>query len=143
MENIYLIRDYSKNQRNKGGHLLGLSDTTVLAIYCDILKVSISRCFVINYRDTIPVHYCHYRFLQLNSATLQLNSSRLQLSSSLLQLNSSRLQLNSSRLQLNSSVLQLNSSRLQLNSSLLQLNSSLLQLNSSITRMAAGANMKT
>ena len=38
---------------------LGLSDTTVLAIYRDILKVSISRYFVINYRDTTPVHYCH------------------------------------------------------------------------------------
>ena len=38
---------------------LGLSDTTVLAIYRDILKVSISRYFVINYRDTMPVHYCH------------------------------------------------------------------------------------
>ena len=37
-------------------HQLGLSDTTVLAIYRDILKVSISRCFV---RDTMPVHYCH------------------------------------------------------------------------------------
>ena len=36
-----------------------LSDTTVLAIYRDILKVSISRYFVINYRDTMPVHYCH------------------------------------------------------------------------------------
>ena len=39
--------------------VLGLSDTTVLAIYRDILKVSISRYFVINYRDTMPVHYCH------------------------------------------------------------------------------------
>ena len=39
--------------------ILELSDTTVLAIYCDILKVSISRYFVINYRDTMPVHYCH------------------------------------------------------------------------------------
>ena len=38
---------------------LGLSDTTVLAIYRDILKVSISQYFVINYRDTMPVHYCH------------------------------------------------------------------------------------
>ena len=38
---------------------LGLSDTTVLAIYRDILKISISRYFVINYRDTMPVHYCH------------------------------------------------------------------------------------
>ena len=38
---------------------VGLSDTTVLAIYRDILKVSISRYFVINYRDTMPVHYCH------------------------------------------------------------------------------------
>ena len=38
---------------------LGLSDTTVLVIYRDILKVSISRYFVINYRDTMPVHYCH------------------------------------------------------------------------------------
>ena len=33
---------------------VGLSDTTVLAIYRDILKVSISRYFVINYRDTMP-----------------------------------------------------------------------------------------
>ena len=40
-------------------NLLGLSDTTVLTIYCDILTVSISRYFVINYRDTRPVHYCH------------------------------------------------------------------------------------
>ena len=39
--------------------VLGLSDTTVLAIYRDILKVSILRYFVINYRDTMPVHYCH------------------------------------------------------------------------------------
>ena len=39
-------------------HTLGLSDTTVLAIYHDILKESISRYFVINYRDTMPVHYC-------------------------------------------------------------------------------------
>ena len=38
---------------------LGLSDTTVLAIYRDILKVLISRYFVINYRDTMPVHCCH------------------------------------------------------------------------------------
>ena len=38
---------------------LGLSDTTVLAIYRDILKISISRYFVINYRDTMPVHYYH------------------------------------------------------------------------------------
>ena len=43
----------------KGKLKVGLSDTTVLAIYCDSLKVSISRYFVINYRDTIPVHYCH------------------------------------------------------------------------------------
>ena len=34
---------------------LGLSDTTVLVIYRDILKLSISRYFVINYRDTMPV----------------------------------------------------------------------------------------
>ena len=40
-------------------YVLGLSDTTLLAIYRDILKVSISRYFVINYRDTMPVHYCH------------------------------------------------------------------------------------
>ena len=40
---------------------LGLSDTTVLAIYRDILKVSISRYLVINYRDTMPVHYCHLK----------------------------------------------------------------------------------
>ena len=40
-------------------YVLGLSDTTVLAIYRDILKVSISRYFVINYRDTMPIHYCH------------------------------------------------------------------------------------
>ena len=46
------------------GHtVLGLSDTTVLAIYRDILKVPISRYFVINYRDTMPVHYCHYKFI--------------------------------------------------------------------------------
>ena len=32
---------------------LRLNDTTVLAIYRDILKVSISRYFVINYRDTM------------------------------------------------------------------------------------------
>ena len=38
---------------------LGLSDTTVLAIYRDILKISISRYFVINYCDTMHVHYCH------------------------------------------------------------------------------------
>ena len=38
---------------------LELSDTIVLAIYRDILKVSISRYFVINYHDTMPVHYCH------------------------------------------------------------------------------------
>jgi len=38
---------------------LGLSDIIVLAIYRDILKVLISRYFLINYRDTIPVHYCH------------------------------------------------------------------------------------
>ena len=39
--------------------VLGLSDTTVLSIYRDILKVSILRYFVINYRDTMPVHYYH------------------------------------------------------------------------------------
>ena len=42
-----------------GWYVLGLSDTTVLAIYRDIFKVSISQYFVINYRDTMPVHYCH------------------------------------------------------------------------------------
>ena len=40
-------------------YTVGLSDTTVLAIYRNILKVSISRFFVINYRDTMPVHNCH------------------------------------------------------------------------------------
>ena len=40
-------------------YMLGLSDTTVLAIYRDILKVSISQYFVINYHDTMPVHYRH------------------------------------------------------------------------------------
>ena len=39
--------------------ILGLSDTTALAIYRDILKVLISRYFVINYRDTMPVHFRH------------------------------------------------------------------------------------
>jgi len=39
--------------------MLGLSDIIVLAIYYDILKVSISQYFHINYRDTIPVHYFH------------------------------------------------------------------------------------
>ena len=39
--------------------VLGLGNITILAIYRDILKVSISRYFVINYRDTMPVHYCH------------------------------------------------------------------------------------
>ena len=38
---------------------LGLSDIIVLAIYHDILKVLISQYFVINYCDTMPVHYCH------------------------------------------------------------------------------------
>ena len=38
---------------------VGLSNIIVLAIYRDILKVSISQYFLINYHDTIPVHYCH------------------------------------------------------------------------------------
>ena len=49
----------TSSQTTKYTSGLGLSDTTVLAIYRDILKVSISRYFVINYRDTMPVHYCH------------------------------------------------------------------------------------
>ena len=40
-------------------YVLGLSDTTVLTIYRNILKVLILQYFVINYRDTMPVHYCH------------------------------------------------------------------------------------
>ena len=39
--------------------VLGLSDIIVLTIYHDILKVLISRYFVINHCDTMPVHYCH------------------------------------------------------------------------------------
>ena len=38
--------------------IVGLSDTTVLAIYRDILKVSISRYLVINYRDN-KIHYLY------------------------------------------------------------------------------------
>ena len=38
---------------------VGLSDIVVLATYRDILKVSILLYFVINYHDTMPVHYCH------------------------------------------------------------------------------------
>ena len=42
-------------------HVLGLSDIIVLAIYRDILKVSISRYLLINYHDIIPVHYCRLK----------------------------------------------------------------------------------
>ena len=37
---------------------LGLSNIIVLTIYRDILKVLILH---INYRDTMPVHYCHLK----------------------------------------------------------------------------------
>ena len=38
---------------------LGLSNIIILAIYRNILKVSILRYFLINYRDTISVQHCH------------------------------------------------------------------------------------
>jgi len=38
---------------------LGLSNIIILAIYFDILEVSTSWHFIINYRDIMPAHYRH------------------------------------------------------------------------------------
>jgi len=57
------FREYI-NRKNKNEffvYTLGLSDIIILAIYRDILKVLISRYLLINYHDTIPVHYCHLK----------------------------------------------------------------------------------
>ena len=56
-------RDHASSQviLNNVPFPLGLSNIIVLVIYHDILKVSISQYFVINYCDTMPVHYCHQK----------------------------------------------------------------------------------